>query len=83
MIDADQKAAMEPLALGWLEDVLAEFVIINPPRNTNTAEHVEDIERVIRAGLNMTGESGTAIVGTASALLSFIRSYRRNASKAA
>ena len=82
MIDVGQKAT-EPLALGRLEDVLAEFIIVNPPRNNDTAQHIEDAERVIRAGLNKAGESGTAVMGTASALLSLIRSYRRNASKAA
>ena len=83
MIDVGQKETMEPLALGKLEDVLAEFIIMNPPRNTDTAQHIDDTERVIRVGLNRAGENGTAVMGAASALLSFIRSHRWNASKAA
>lgn len=73
MIDV-YKQGVEPVALKKLEDALAEFIAMNPPGNPNSAQQIEHTEGGIRVAMNRAGESGTAVMGAAHALLSFIRS---------
>ena len=73
MIDT-YKQGLEPVALKKLEDALAEFIAMNPPGHPSTAQRIEHTEGSIRVAMNRASESGTAVMGAAHALLSFIRS---------
>ena len=65
---------VEPLAIEKLEDALAEFVIVNPPGRPAAAHKIERAEGNFRVALKKAGEDGTAVMGAAQALLTFIRS---------
>ena len=69
-----QTQGIEPLALKKLEDALAEFLIMNPPRNADIAEQVDRVERNVGAVMNRASESGPAVMGAVNALLVFLRS---------
>lgn len=68
------RGVSEPLALERLEDALAEFVIVNPPRRPAAAHKIERAEGDVRVAMKRVGENGTAVMGAAQALLEFIRS---------
>lgn len=65
---------LEPLALKKLEEALAEFLAMNPPRNADVAEEMDRVERNVVVAMNRASESGAAVMGAIHGLLSFLRS---------
>jgi hypothetical protein len=61
-----------------LETALEDFLEANPPGNPGISQQIERVEGDIRISLNSAGDSGTAVMGAASALLAYIRASRDN-----